>query len=77
VEDPLIEGVFKTREPNPESSFEVDPDVILLPLLAFDEGCARIGYGKGHYDKLIQRLKVVEGKNVLTIGVSFEIQKCF
>ena len=50
------------------------PDIMLVPLLTFDEGKYRLGYGKGFYDRYLSRyLKIF--KNILTVGVAFSFQK--
>src|SRR5918994_3215952 len=48
---------------------EVDPDVLLVPLLAFDRAGYRLGYGAGFYDRTLERLRRV--KHVTAIGVGF------
>ena len=45
------------------------PDLIIVPLLAFDKSKNRVGYGKGYYDRFLKN------KNILTIGVAFSFQK--
>ena len=47
--EPLDAGVWGIREPKPEAP-EVDPDILLVPLLAFDRSGQRIGYGAGYYE---------------------------
>jgi 5-formyltetrahydrofolate cyclo-ligase len=50
------------------------PDVILVPLLAYDTNKYRLGYGKGFYDRYLNKnLKIF--KNILTVGVAFSFQK--
>ena len=50
------------------------PDVMLVPLLAFDKNKYRLGYGKGFYDRyLFQYLN--HFKNILTVGVAFSFQR--
>ena len=51
----------------------VYPDVLLIPLLAFDKNLNRLGYGGGYYDRLIERLS--KKKNILKIGLAFSIQE--
>ncbi len=50
------------------------PDVILIPLLAFDKEKFRLGYGKGYYDRYLNKY-IKSYKNILTVGVAFSFQK--
>jgi 5-formyltetrahydrofolate cyclo-ligase len=50
------------------------PQVILLPLLIYDDYNQRIGYGKGFYDKFLNKY-LKKNKKILTIGVAFSFQK--
>ena len=52
---PLDTGQWGIREPKADSP-EVEPDILLVPLLAFDRSGQRIGYGAGYYDMTIHRL---------------------
>ena len=52
---------------------EVEPDILLVPLLAFDRAGNRIGYGAGYYDMTIARLRA--RKPVTAIGIAFAIQE--
>lgn len=70
--DEMASGVWGIREPKPDSP-EVFPDILLVPLAAFDREGQRIGYGAGHYDRTIQRLR--EMKKVAAIGVCFAVQE--
>jgi 5-formyltetrahydrofolate cyclo-ligase len=70
--DPLDRGQWGIREPKPDAP-EVDPDILLVPLLAFDRAGYRIGYGAGYYDMTIKRLR--ELKAVTAIGVAFAVQE--
>ncbi|MGB0844323.1 MAG: 5-formyltetrahydrofolate cyclo-ligase [Alphaproteobacteria bacterium] len=67
---PLIEGAFGTRAPDPEVADVVTPDVMLVPLLAFDDKAFRLGYGGGFYDRSIALYKPK-----LTIGIAFSSQR--
>ena len=49
------------------------PDVLLVPLVAFDKNFNRIGYGGGFYDRYIKKAK--KRKKVLTIGFAYSFQK--
>jgi 5-formyltetrahydrofolate cyclo-ligase len=70
--DELASGVWGIREPKPEAP-EVFPDILLVPLAAFDRAGQRIGYGAGHYDRTIARLRAM--KAVTAIGVAFSVQE--
>ena len=50
------------------------PEVMLVPLLAFDKKKYRLGYGKGFYDRSLNKY-LKKFKNILTIGVAFSFQK--
>ena len=50
------------------------PNIILVPLLAFDSKKNRLGYGKGYYDRYLQKY-LNNYKNILTIGIAFSFQK--
>ncbi len=71
--DPLKINQYGIPEPY-KSGKIYEPNIILVPLLAFDNKKNRLGYGKGYYDKFLTKyLKV--NKNTLTIGVAFSFQK--
>ena len=53
---------------------KIIPHVILLPLLAFDKKNNRIGYGKGYYDRFLNKCSKKKIK-IITIGVAFSFQK--
>ena len=72
-EDHLIEGRFKVMEPAPDRAI-VSPNVLLVPLLAFDRHCRRLGHGKGYYDRTLQGLKANDPA-VLAIGLAFAAQQ--
>ena len=50
------------------------PNVMLMPLLAFDDNKYRLGYGKGFYDRYLNKY-LKKYKNILTVGVAFSFQK--
>ena len=70
--DELGSGVWGIREPKAEAP-EVFPDIMLVPLAAFDRAGHRIGYGAGYYDMTIARIRAL--KPVTTIGLAFAVQE--
>ena len=50
------------------------PDVMLIPILAFDKNKYRLGYGKGFYDRYLNKY-LKRFKNILTVGVAFSFQR--
>ncbi len=50
--DPLETGAFSTKQPAADAPI-VTPDIIICPLLAFDNHCYRLGYGGGFYDRTL------------------------
>jgi len=68
----MSEGMFNIKEPSLDNI--LDPDIILVPLLAFDDRGYRVGYGAGLYDRTIVSIK--ENKPVFTIGMAYESQLC-
>jgi 5,10-methenyltetrahydrofolate synthetase len=59
--------------PEPEKIKKVFPDILLVPLVAFDDRLNRIGYGGGYYDRYIN--KISNKKNLLKIGIAHSCQK--
>ena len=50
------------------------PNIMIVPILVFDKNKYRIGYGKGFYDRYLNKY-LKQFKNILTIGVAFSFQK--
>ena len=69
--DPLTINKYGILEPITNKI--VYPDILLVPLVAYDEDRNRIGYGGGFYDRYIKKIKKI--KKVLTIGIAFSYQK--
>ena len=72
VGEPLVAGVWGIREPGPQAP-EVEPDVLIVPLLAFDRRGHRIGYGAGYYDMTIATLRAK--KPLVAVGIAFAAQE--
>lgn len=68
----LIPGVWDIPIP-PETAPEVLPDVLLVPMLAFDRQGYRLGYGGGFYDRTLEKLRDI--KKVWAIGVAYAAQE--
>ena len=71
--DPLKVNIFGMLDPCLQTqSFE--PNIMLVPLLAFDQQNNRLGYGKGFYDRYLNKF-LRNKKKITTIGIAFSFQK--
>ena len=68
----LLRGQFGIMEPSPQSA-TLEPDIVLVPLAAFDRAGHRIGYGAGHYDRTLLQLRA--SKPIAAIGLAFAVQE--
>lgn len=68
---PVVTGPFGI--PQPASGEIVAPAVLLVPLLAFDKRCYRLGYGGGHYDRTLASLR--QNGGVVAVGLAFDSQE--
>jgi 5-formyltetrahydrofolate cyclo-ligase len=68
----LAAGPFGILQPR-ASALDVEPDIILVPLVGFDRAMHRIGYGVGYYDRALKALRAK--KPVIAIGIAFAIQE--
>ena len=68
----LLVNKFGILEPQ-KTKFKI-PNLILLPILAFDRNKYRLGYGKGFYDRFLNKNQK-KISNILTVGVAFSFQK--
>ena len=69
--EPLVPGVWDIPVPT-EAAADVLPDVLLVPMLAFDRKGYRLGYGGGFYDRTLEKLRAL--KKVVAIGVAYHAQ---
>jgi len=72
--EPLYVNKFGILEPK-NSSKNTIPDLIMVPLVAFDNRLNRIGYGKGYYDRSLKKISKIK-KNVISLGIAYSFQKC-
>jgi 5-formyltetrahydrofolate cyclo-ligase len=70
--DPLVAGVWGIRIP-PDDAPAVHPDILIVPLLAFDRRGHRLGYGAGYYDMTLTALRARQP--VTAIGIGFAAQE--
>ena len=70
-ETPLVDGPFGARIPA-EPAF-IEPDILIVPLLAFDRSGGRLGYGGGFYDRTLERLRATAPR--VAIGFAFAAQE--
>ena len=69
--DPM--NINKYGIPEPISNQIKYPDILLVPLVAFDKNLNRIGYGGGFYDRYLKKIKKI--KKVIIIGLAYSFQK--
>jgi 5-formyltetrahydrofolate cyclo-ligase len=72
ADNALIAGSLGILEP-PADAASLDPDILLVPLAAFDRTGHRIGYGAGHYDRTFAQLRAI--KPFTAIGLAFDTQE--
>ncbi len=74
INQPLYVSKFGTLEPE-DIKKEVIPDLVTVPLVAFDNHLNRIGYGKGYYDRSLKKIKKIKSKAIF-VGIANSLQKC-
>lgn len=72
--DPLVDGPHGTRAPGSDAAILM-PQVVIVPLLAFDRAGRRLGYGGGYYDRTLAFLRARGQNSVLAIGLAFSAQE--
>ena len=71
---PLNVNQFGIPEPK-NSKKKIIPDLIMVPLVAFDNRLNRIGYGKGYYDRSLRKISKIK-KNAIFLGIAYSFQRC-
>ena len=71
TKDPLVVNEYGI--PEPTSTKIKYPNILLVPLVAFDSNLNRVGYGGGFYDRYIKRIK--KNQKIITIGMAYSFQK--
>ena len=69
--DPL--AINKFGIPEPVSKKKKFPDILLVPIVAYDKNLNRIGYGGGFYDRYLEKIRKI--KKIITIGFAYSFQK--
>ena len=69
--EPLL--LNKYGIPEPDTANKVYPDILFIPLVAFDKELNRLGYGGGFYDRYIQKISKI--KKIIKVGLAFSFQK--
>jgi len=72
--EPLYVSKYGILEPT-NSKKKIIPDLIMVPLIAFDDQLNRIGYGKGYYDRSLQKIRNIKKKTIY-LGIAYSFQKC-
>jgi 5-formyltetrahydrofolate cyclo-ligase len=70
--EPTLPGVWNIPRPS-DAAEEVEPDVLMVPMLAFDRKGYRLGYGGGFYDRTLEMLR--KKKTIVAIGVAYAAQE--
>ena len=68
----LVRGPLGIMQPDADAE-EVEPDIVIVPLAAFDRQGHRIGYGAGQYDRTLEQLR--KSKHIIAIGVALAAQE--
>ena len=71
-DDRLLRGPLGILEPSPARA-EINPEIVLVPVAAFDKAGHRIGYGAGHYDRTLAQLR--KSRSITAIGLAFGAQQ--
>ncbi len=74
-ETKLVKGAYGVMQPEISENTEiVQPDILIVPMLAFDQKGCRLGYGGGYYDTTIRELRAE--KDIIVVGLAYAEQAC-
>ena len=68
----MVPGAFGAAIP--DTSKTLEPDILIVPLAAFDAKGFRLGYGGGFYDRTLERLRAMQP--ITAIGFAYDLQEC-
>jgi len=68
----LVRGLYGILEPSSDAE-DVEPDIVLVPLAAFDCRGHRLGYGGGYYDRTLHGLR--RARRIIAAGLAFSVQQ--
>ena len=72
VRDAMNKAVWGIAEPKADKP-ALEPDIVLVPLLAFDAAGRRLGYGGGYYDRTLRGLRA--RKPIVAVGLAYDAQR--
>ncbi len=72
IDELLVSAVHKIKVP-PNKGLRATPELIIVPLLAFDENGYRLGYGGGYYDRTLEQIR--SERRVIAMGLAYEDQE--
>jgi len=72
IEELLVSAVHKIKVP-PNKGLSATPELIIVPLLAFDKNGYRLGYGGGYYDRTLAQIR--GERRVIAMGLAYDFQE--